>query len=290
VTEGRRAAVLGHPIAHSLSPVLHRAAYAELGLTGWSYEAVDVDEAGLSAFLAGLDGSWAGLSLTMPLKRAVRPLLVRESELARAVGAVNTVVFTEEGPVGHNTDVQGIVSALAEAGVRGAVRVALLGGGATATSALAAVGLLGAETTAVHVRRATTTTELQEASTRLGVRVEICGLDAASLQRSGGADVVISTLPGAAADALAQDVVAQCCRLDGEGRLPVLLDVGYAPWPTVLAQRWGAVGGTVVGGFAMLLHQAAEQVLLMTGLPAPLAAMRRAGEAELGRRTRSTIS
>src|SRR5512141_2558139 len=117
---GRRVAVLGHPVGHSLSPVLHRAAYRALGLPGWSYTAVDVEESGLEDFLAeGAGQGWAGWSLTMPLKRAVRPLLVRESDLARDVGAVNTVLVAPDGLEGFNTDVHGIVEAFGERGVRG---------------------------------------------------------------------------------------------------------------------------------------------------------------------------
>ena len=93
----RRAAVLGSPIAHSLSPVLHRAAYAALGLTGWSYDRFEIDEAALPGFVQGLDSTWAGLSLTMPLKRAIIPLLDSISETASSVEAVNTVVLTDDG-------------------------------------------------------------------------------------------------------------------------------------------------------------------------------------------------
>lgn len=298
---GRRAAVLGHPIAHSLSPVLHRAAYRSLGLSGWSYEAVDVDEEGLPGFVAGLDGDWAGLSLTMPLKRAVRPLLVAESPLAAAVEAVNTVTFAPAGPIGDNTDVAGIVAALRESGIGQVSRAAVLGGGATATSAVAALQQLGCDRPTVHVRRLSTTAGLRSAAERLGVRPVLTGLDPDGLAALAGADVVISTLPGGAADPLAEPLVA-AARTDartaarkavrvagGAGEvqlpvLPVLLDVVYAPWPTALAEAWGRAGGRVIGGFAMLLHQAAEQVRLMTGLPAPLEAMREAGESELSRR------
>src|SRR5919199_6153803 len=103
----RRAAVLGSPIGHSLSPVLHRAAFAALGLEDWDYTALECDEAALPGLLADLDDSWRGLSLTMPLKRAVIPLLAGLSALARDVGAVNTVTWSDGPggrlPVGDNT-------------------------------------------------------------------------------------------------------------------------------------------------------------------------------------------
>ncbi len=291
--------MLGHPVAHSLSPALHRAAYDALGLHGWTYEAVDVDEPDLPAFLAGLGAEWAGLSLTMPLKRAVRPLLARGSALAAQVGAVNTVTFGPQGPVGDNTDVEGIIAALGESGVRAVRDAVVLGGGATAASALAALAALGCRAPTVRLRSAARAQDLLAAAERLGVTPRLRPLDPdlgawwspdpedgepgdgdPGDPDPGGADVVLSTLPAGAADAM---------RPPEEGSpvlpvLPVLLDVVYAPWPTVLAQAWERAGGTVVGGYPMLLHQAAAQVRLMTGLQAPVEAMRAAGEAELRRR------
>src|SRR5690242_21426456 len=131
-----KAAVLGAPIAHSLSPVLHRAAYQALSLTDWSYEAIECDTARLPAVLDACGPGWAGLSLTMPLKRAVLPLLDHIDPLAREVGAANTVVFTGGRRHGHNTDVPGMIAALAGIGVTGApdgapwqATVLILGGG-----------------------------------------------------------------------------------------------------------------------------------------------------------------
>lgn len=295
----RRAAVLGHPIAHSLSPALHRAAYAALGLARWEYTAVDVTGGELPGFLRGLGRQWAGLSLTMPLKRTVRPLLVRESPLASAVGAVNTVVLGTHGPVGHNTDVPGIVAALRRAGVdrlppEGA---AVLGGGATAASALAALRELGCDRPRVLVRSRARSADLLTACERLGCSPALSGLQEAVDGRAGPVDlrVVVSTLPPGAADPLAAGLVRSlgpgtrpdAIRAGGdppEGP-PVLLDVVYAPWPTALAGAWRAGGGTAVGGFEMLLYQAVGQVELMTGLQAPVERMRRAGERALARGT-----
>jgi len=140
-----QAAVLGSPIAHSLSPVLHTAAYAALGLDRWTYTAIECDEAGLPGLLASCDstgpgGRWAGLSLTMPLKRAVLPLLDRTEPVAVEVGGANTVVFADRERHGYNTDVPGLVTALAEAGVRSPAGATILGAGATACAALAAAG------------------------------------------------------------------------------------------------------------------------------------------------------
>lgn len=287
---GHRAAVLGHPVGHSLSPVLHRAAYEALGLTHWSYDAVDVDEPELPRFLATRGAGWSGWSLTMPLKRAVRPLLVRESELAREVGAVNTVLVAPDGLEGYNTDVHGIVEAFGECGVAARApgedrRATVLGGGATAASALAALAELGCLDPVVHVRSAARADDLVAAAARLGMQPRLAPFDptamAESIRRS---DLVVSTLPSGVADDLAADDLAGgVARAAGERR-PVLLDVVYDPWPTRLAQAWSAAGAPVVGGFVMLVHQAYGQVHLMTGLRPPVARMRAAGEAELRRR------
>ena len=132
--------MLGSPISHSLSPVLHRAAYAELGLTWWRYEAIECDEAGLPALLDSCGPDWAGLSLTMPLKRVALTVADEVSPLAQAVGAANTLVFSPDGGRrADNIDVAGMVSALREAGLTRVEQAVILGAGGTAQSALAAV-------------------------------------------------------------------------------------------------------------------------------------------------------
>src|ERR1700677_1934149 len=170
-----KAAVLGKPIAPSLSPVMHRAAYDALGLTDWSYEVVECDEAGLPDFVTSRAPEWAGLSLTMPLKRAVLPLLDRVDPLAAATGGANTVVFRPAGRDGYNTDVQGIVAALTEAGARVPGSVTILGAGATACSALAAVSELGVSAVDVVVRDRSRADDLLAAADRLDVRVRLRG-------------------------------------------------------------------------------------------------------------------
>ncbi|MFF2622180.1 shikimate dehydrogenase [Oerskovia jenensis] len=279
-----RAAVLGHPVAHSLSPVLHSAAYRALGLDGWEYSAVDVTEEALASFVEGLDERWAGLSLTMPLKQVVLPLLDHVEPLADVVGAVNTVLFqpTVSGRtlVGANTDVHGLVAALREGlGDRPVGSAVVLGAGATAASTLAALAELGCTAPTVLVRSLGRTGGLQRAAHRMGVAPRFAVLDPAS-PLVAQADVVVSTLPSLAADPVAEAVAAG---VGAGGAAPrgVLLDVVYDPRPTALSRAWAQAGATVVGGERMLLHQAAEQVRLMTGHVAPLAAMAEALEAAL---------
>ena len=207
VSDVHRAAVLGHPVAHSLSPVLHSAAYRALGLDGWEYSAVDVTEEELASFVEGLDESWAGLSLTMPLKQVVLPLLDHVEPLAGVVGAVNTVLFQPTGSVrtlvGANTDVHGLVAALREGlGDRPVGSAVVLGAGATAASTLAALAELGCTTPTVLVRSLGRTGGLQRAAHRMGVAPRFAVLDPASARLS-DIDVVVSTLPSRAADPVA---------------------------------------------------------------------------------------
>jgi len=259
--------------------VLHRAAYQALGLAGWCYEALECDTARLPAVLDGCGPDWAGLSLTMPLKRAVLPLLDEITPLAREVGAANTVVFTGDQRHGHNTDVPGMIAALAEVGVTGApdagdraATVLILGGGATACSALAAARGLGAARVTVAVRDRARAAGLLAAADRVGVAVTLTGFENPAVDAPG---LLISTVPGSAAAVYAKRV-ARGDLVPGH-----LLDVVYHPWPTPLAAAAREAGVAVAGGLALLLHQAAGQVTLMTGQPAPLPAMRAALESAL---------
>ncbi|MFF3086883.1 shikimate dehydrogenase [Streptomyces nojiriensis] len=270
-----RAAVLGSPIEHSLSPVLHRAAYQELGLDDWSYDRFEIDEAALPEFVAGLGPEWAGLSLTMPLKRAIMPLLDGISDTAASVETVNTVVLTEDGRrLGDNTDIPGIVAALHERGVEKVSSAAVLGAGATASSALAALSRICSGEVTAYVRSAARADEMRQWGERLGVPVRTADWSEAASALS--APLVIATTPAGTTDALAASVP------EGAG---TLFDVLYDPWPTALAATWSRQGGQVVGGLDLLVHQAVLQVELMTGrTPGPLAAMRAAGERALAAR------
>lgn len=245
----RRLAVLGSPISHSKSPALHRAAYDLLGLS-WQYSAVEMDGDRLGEFIGGLDASWRGLSLTMPLKQDVLPLLDSIDEVAAITGAANTVLFDAGSRRGFNTDVGGIVRTLREAGVHAVSRGVLLGGGATAASALVAMSELGSREVRVLVRRPGAAVALIELGSRLGVRVDEGRME--ELDTIGRAELVVSTVPGGTDLGVAASA--------GLIASATLLDVAYDPWPTPLAAGWIAGGGTVVHGLGMLLHQALLQV------------------------------
>lgn len=270
-----RAAVLGAPVAHSLSPVLHTAAYEALGLREWSYGLHECGEEELAPFLSALGEEWAGLSLTMPLKRRALELADTVTELARQVGGANTLVRRGRGWEAHNTDVTGIANALAEAGAAPPRRAVILGAGATAASALAALRRLGLSSPVTVLARDTGRTgEVVAAARRLGHPVEVAPLSA--LAEHLDVDLVVSSLPSGAADRHVDLLSAS--RAD-------LFDVVYSPWPTLAAEAVAERGGRVVGGFPMLLHQAVAQVQLMTGVSeVPVEAMRRAGTEELARR------
>jgi shikimate dehydrogenase len=272
-----KAAVLGSPVGHSLSPVLHRAAYRALGLSGWTYEAIECDEARLPGLLEGCGPDWAGLSLTMPLKRAVLPLLDTTEPLAAEVGGANTVIFAAGARHGHNTDVPGMITALTTAGISAAGPALILGAGATACSALAALRGLGGSEATVAARDQARAADLLAAARRLGMTVRLTEFGGQAT--TGSWHLLISTVPAGAADIYAE-------RMLHADLVPwAVLDVVYHPWPTRLAAVAEQTGAAVIGGFELLLRQAARQVELMTARTAPTAAMRRAGRAELERRS-----
>ncbi|MDP9427950.1 MAG: shikimate dehydrogenase [Actinomycetota bacterium] len=267
----RRAAVLGRPVGHSLSPLLHRAAYAALGLHDWTYDALDVGAEDLPVLLAGLGEEWRGFSVTMPCKQAAVDVADVVEPLPRLLHAANTLVRTPAGWRAENTDVLGVGTTLQQAGITQVARAAIVGAGGTAAAAAVALASLGAEQIDVVVREPARAVDLLRVLDSLGVPTTVVLLDSAVVD----ADVVVSTVPVGGQPAAA--------------RLPwtaghTVLDVLYDPWPTALATAVTEVGGTVVGGLEVLFWQATAQVELMTGQPAPLMAMRGALDAAVGPR------
>lgn len=242
-----RAAVVGSPVAHSLSPVVWRAAFESLGLDGWTYEALDVDEAGFARLLRSRE--YAGLSVTMPHKHAAARLVDRR--VGRTAGAVNTVVFTDDGTEGHNTDVDGLRAALVKVRPDGPGRVAVLGAGGTAAAAVLAALGLDADAVTIVARNAAPANALRE---RTGSLAAFAPWTRAR-EEIDAADVVVNTTPRGAADDLAA----------GWGGAP-LVEVLYEPWPTPLAKAADAGGHPVAGGHVVLVHQAVRQIELVTGV------------------------
>lgn len=272
-----RCAVLGSPIEHSLSPTLHRAAYTELGLE-WTYDAIEVTEAGLGEFLDSCGAEWRGLSLTMPLKRAVQPLLSDRDALTAATGVANTVVLDDRGRHGLNTDIPGAIAAIREkAGPSFRANSAVvLGGGATAASLLWALGDLGCTEATLVVRDVARASETLDVVARHPRSLSVVPVALGEFEGA-SADVLASTIPAA----------AQTPELIGALDASLVFEAIYDPWPTPLAAASEAQGRAVVTGLDLLVHQAAIQFCAMTGSDAPVVdVMRSAGLAELARRSR----
>jgi shikimate dehydrogenase len=260
-----RAAVIGSPVAHSLSPVLHGAAYRALGLD-WTYERVECDEAGVPALVAGLDASWVGLSVTMPGKRAALAVATSATDRAALVGAANTLVRVPDGWRADCTDVDGVEGALRVAGgFTGGSRGVLLGAGGTATAALVAFAAMGLSDVSLVVRDPARAGEAVACAERVGLRLPVVAWASADFAAlASDSDVLVSTVPTSATEPIA-DALAEA---------PCLLDVIYHPWPTPLGLAVLSRGRTMATGLDMLLHQAFGQVEQFTGQEAPREAMR----------------
>ena len=260
----KRAAVLGSPISHSLSPALHNAAYLSLGIEG-KYDAVEVKSGELDAFMKQVreaNVNWIGFSLTMPLKEETLLVADKVDALAKRINSANTLLPTLDGWLATSTDVSGFIWALAQHEVANFQRVQIIGAGATARAAAAAIDAPGREIEVINRNPE------RENALRNSV------VDATLTFRSWqdvtlDADLVINTSPKHAADNLPT----------GRG---VLFESLYDPWPTNLAANWK---GQVIDGMDLLIHQAIDQIHLMTGYVIDRQLMykvlRTAGEAEL---------
>ncbi|WP_410579060.1 shikimate dehydrogenase [Amycolatopsis sp. lyj-108] len=267
----RKAAILGKPVEHSLSPVLHGAAFRALGLDGWTYERVEMDGPGLPAFVDGLGPEWTGFSVTMPGKRAALEFADEVTPRATAVGAANTLVRRETGWLADCTDVDGVTEALRIAGEYSpgeddaAVAGVVLGAGGTAAAAVVGLASLGVRTVRLVVRDPARATETVEAAQRAGLDAEVLRwADADFGKLAADSAVLVNTVP--------PDAVRP--HLAELARIGCVLDVIYHPWPTALAEAVAEQGGRLATGLDMLLHQAFGQSEYFTGQPAPRAEMR----------------
>ncbi|MCP2248449.1 shikimate dehydrogenase [Lentzea aerocolonigenes] len=270
-----RAAVIGSPIEHSLSPVLHNAAYAALGLD-LDYTRLECTESEVPALVSSLGPEWVGLSCTMPTKRAALAFASSVTERATAVGAANTLVRTDSGWHADCTDVDGVVGALREKGFSDGTHGVVIGAGGTATAALAGLAELGISSVSLVVRDPSRAWEALETASRVGIKAEVLSLSSVDLAvLAGASDVVVSTVPASATVPLAAALA----------RAPYVLDVIYHPWPTPVAAAVEESGARLATGLDMLLHQAFGQVEQFTGKPAPQEVMREALAAELASRS-----
>lgn len=241
-----RCAVLGSPIAHSLSPVIHQRAYEILGWP-WQYDRFDVPSGGLANFFNANHGIFRGLSLTMPLKEESLALLDTVTDLAKRVNAVNTIIFDELGVHGHNTDVQGFMDALGHHQIGIPEEVSILGGGATARAAIAAVDG-SAKVINVFSRSDHRANSLVNSAEKSIVRVLPWGEASTAFD----APLIIGTTPRGATDHIE---IAETSFIYFESL--------YNPWPTPLLSKWRAAGGIGLDGIDLLVWQAIGQLELM---------------------------
>ena len=267
-----RAAVLGSPIKHSRSPILHNAGYEDLGMSDWDYTRIECAAEDLPRIVGEADTSFRGFSVTMPAKFAALEFATEVTDRARQIGSANTLVRTDAGWRADNTDCDGITGALGELlgeALPETRRALVIGGGGTARPALWALAQAGISDITV-INRSDRSAELAPLLEPFGVSFRFAGFDSDLRQAAREAEVIVSTVPSAAVEGHEQDL----------GHAPIL-DVIYEPWPTPLTVAAAANGYLTVGGHIMLAHQAYGQFEQFTGRPAPRAAMRRALEASL---------
>ncbi|AZA11524.1 shikimate dehydrogenase [Corynebacterium gerontici] len=264
-----RAVVLGKPIEHSRSPLLHNTGYEALSMRDWHYERQECDAEGLPATLEAFGPEVRGCSVTMPAKFAALECASSVSERAALVGSANTLLRTPEGWHADNTDIDGVLGALAELmGTQAITRACVVGAGGTARPALYALAKRGAKSVAI-VNRSDRSEEFGDLAEALGVELKFSSFD--QLQDAlEGSDVLVSTVPAEVVAPFAQTLA----------QIPVL-DVIYDPWPTPLMQAASALGTAFVGGYVMLAEQAYGQFEQFTGVQPPREAMRIALERDL---------
>jgi shikimate dehydrogenase len=247
-------AVLGHPIDHSLSPVLHAVAYDVLGLD-WAYGRQDLTEDLLADYVTSRDESWVGLSLTMPLKYRAAELADVIDEATAITGACNTLVFDHDTNRlnGFNTDVPALASVITDVSDGTPTSVSIVGGGATAVSGVVAAARAGAQSVDLYLRDTSKAGNAIAAAQACSIALSVHPLDRFCQEFPQGISVV--TLPGSVDIALPASGLVDS----------VLLDVAYSPWPTLRARAWSASGGHSVSGLHMLVRQALLQVRLFVG-------------------------
>ena len=255
-----RLAVLGSPIQHSRSPRIHSAAYRALNLN-WSYEAIELKEASFIDFMSGLDGSWLGFSVTMPLKRAAFDLGTTRDEDASAIGVANTLVKNGEGWSAYNTDVGGFIAAVQAVGLDPVGHATIVGAGATALSAALALKKMGVEALRIFARNSVQIELLQATPALQGIHIEAANLShyLPSEERKQEklvqtTDLWVNTLPGTVSSNLIFDAEAIS--------RSSIFDLSYDPYPSKLVENWTQEDRPGLDGLELLVQQALLQVRL----------------------------
>ena len=249
--------VVGSPIDHSKSPVIHRAAYRVLGLD-WDYGRLEVGKGGLRQVTDNAPEALRGFSVTMPLKEEAAKLANTADEFVRRSGAANTLVRSEQGWAAYNTDVFGIVQAVRMSGDVPGDDATILGSGATAYSAMMALQILAPSASIrVFARNRATAKGLIQFGKGLGLKVKATRSFRRAISKK---RLTISTLPAG----VLESYLAVKRNLPSTGISGLLLDVAYEPWPSAAAQVWLAAGARVSSGLDMLIWQAVAQLRIFT--------------------------
>lgn len=244
-----KAAVLGSPISHSLSPLLHNTAYAQLGLSA-SYEAIEVKAHSLSKFMDERDATWTGFSLTMPLKEEAISYAKHVDDLALRINSANTLYRKAGEWYAISTDVIGFRNALEMHTVEIKGHVVILGAGATARAAAAACDSSSTQITVINRSLARV-----QAMSDAVIESELSFLNWDDLSVLADADLVISTAPAGVTDSI---------ELPAKTSAPYF-EALYKPWPTPASAMWASRGGKVVDGLDLLIHQALAQISIFSG-------------------------
>ena len=252
-------AVIGSPVEHSLSPLLHRSAFEYLGIEG-NYQRNDVPLDTLRAYFLDHQESHDYFSITMPLKEEALTLEVSIDPLARRVNSANTLYKRDSTWNLTSTDGQGFVEALLNQGHSQFESVLILGAGGTARAVAGSLDAIS-EKISILGRSSTRRDEMEKVITSSEFEY-IRWIEDPELHHY---DLVVNTTPAGAADLLAESLFGRQCKL--------LFDVIYKPWPTVLASRWADSGGTVINGLEMLLYQGIAQLELVLDQPLDHAAL-----------------
>jgi len=246
-----KAAVLGSPIKHSLSPLLHNFAYRELGVLG-EYSKIEVGAGELSTFLASLDQSWNGFSLTMPLKEEIVNCVENVSALSKKIRSANTLFRREREWQATTTDVAGFTHALLSHSAEISGKVVIIGAGATARAAAASCDGIASHIT-IMARSSRGADEIFECVDSSEMEFVAWG----NQESIHDAQIIISTTPEGATDSLIE--------IFPERPQSIFFDVLYKPWPTQALAKWRENSGYVIDGLDLLIHQAISQVEIFTG-------------------------
>lgn len=263
--------VVGHPIKHSLSAVMHNAAFRELGLA-YTYAPYDVEENILGEFISSCREDFIGLNVTIPHKLAVIPFLDDLSKEARLIGAVNTIKFENGKATGYNTDGVGFVRSLQEASVPVAgKRFLILGAGGASRAIIFQLVADGAKVSVANRDRSKAEDLASDVEGKTGRPINVVSYDTKDLEvHLKDVDVLVNTTPVGMHPATGETVIPSAIIPEGI----VVVDIVYNPPETMLLREARMRGCRTVGGLGMLVHQGAEALRIWLGVDPPIEVMR----------------